>query len=152
MLLSYGFGSIDAVAHLDGIEVDLHDAFLAPDEFDEHGEVGFQPLAHPAWLRPEEHILGRLLTDSAAAAVAFARATFLQSLVYLDEVESVVREEPLVFAGHHSHGQVDAHRIERYPMMLEAQCVAVVHLLGTADYHQGGDIDGTPLVDDDGED
>ena len=40
-------GAIDALAHLDGIEIDLHDAFLAPNAFNQEREIGFQALAQP---------------------------------------------------------------------------------------------------------
>ena len=61
MLLSNGLGSIDAFAHLDGVKIDLHNALLGPEEFDECGEIDLKALAHPAATRPEEDILGRLL-------------------------------------------------------------------------------------------
>ena len=51
VLLGNGLGPIDAIAHLDGVEIDLHDALLGPEEFDECGEIDFKAFTHPtaAW-------------------------------------------------------------------------------------------------------
>ena len=146
VLLRYSFGPIDAVTHFDGVEIDFHDAFLAPDELNQDGKVGFQALTNPAGIWPEKDVLGCLLADGAAASVAFAGASFLHRLVDFDEVEAVVGEETLVLACHNGDRHVDAHRVERYPMMLEAQLFAPMYLLGTTDYHKWRDIDGTPLI------
>ena len=61
MLLSNGLGPIDAFAHLDGVEIDLHDALLGPEEFDDCGEIDLKALTHPAAAWPKENILGCLL-------------------------------------------------------------------------------------------
>ena len=63
MLLSNGLGSIDAFAHLDGVKIDLHNALLGPEEFDECGEIDLKALTHPAAAWPEKDILGRLLRN-----------------------------------------------------------------------------------------
>ena len=47
VLPCHGVDAVDAVAHLDGVEVYFHDAVLAPDEFDEDGEIGFEAFAEP---------------------------------------------------------------------------------------------------------
>ena len=47
MVLRHCLGSVDAVTHLYGVEIDFHDALLAPHEFDEEGEIGLETFAHP---------------------------------------------------------------------------------------------------------
>ena len=61
MLLGNSLGAIDAIAHLDGVEIDLHDALLGPEEFDECSEIDLKTLAHPTAAWPEKDILGGLL-------------------------------------------------------------------------------------------
>ena len=39
VLLGHGLHAVDAVAHLDGVEIDLHDALLAPKRLDEESAV-----------------------------------------------------------------------------------------------------------------
>ena len=63
MLLCHRLGTVDAIPHLNGVEVDLHDALLRPQQFDEHGEVSLKTFPHPRATRPQEHILRRLLRD-----------------------------------------------------------------------------------------
>ena len=47
VLLGDCLGTIDAVAHLDAVEIDLHDALLAPYQFDEYGEIDLEALTNP---------------------------------------------------------------------------------------------------------
>ena len=39
--------AIHSIAHLDDVEIDLHDAFFRPKGFDQEGEVDFKALTHP---------------------------------------------------------------------------------------------------------
>ena len=63
MPFGHRIGTIDAVAHLDGVEIDLHDALLRPEEFYQHREINLETFAQPRTARPKEDVLGRLLTD-----------------------------------------------------------------------------------------
>ena len=65
MLLSYSFGPIAAIPHLNGIQIYLHDAMLVPQEFYQDGEIRFKTLEHPGALWPKKHVLGCLLCDVA---------------------------------------------------------------------------------------
>ena len=47
MLFGHGFHAIDAIAHFDAVQVDFHDALLAPHELNEHGEIRLESLAQP---------------------------------------------------------------------------------------------------------
>ncbi len=138
---------IDAVAHLYGVQVDLHDALLAPHHFYKKGEIGFQSLAQPRASRPQEDVLCRLLRDGAAAAYAFLSRTVLLGC-HLDglKVEAVVRHEVLVFAGNDGDGHVYGHLRERHPVVVPLQAFALRHLLHTTDEHQRCGVDGNESV------
>ena len=73
----HSLGTINAVTHLDRVEIDLHDAFLRPEEFDEEREIRLKTFPDPRRLRPEEHILCRLLRDGTSPALAPAFGIFL---------------------------------------------------------------------------
>ena len=146
MLPCYGVCSVDAVAHLYAVEVDFHDAVFAPDGLDEDGEVDFEAFAHPAAGGPEEDVLGCLLADGAASALAAAGDAVSDYGLELVEVEAVVLEEELVFAGHDGYGHVEAHVVvEADPVVLEADLFAAAYLLAAADDHEWCDVDGAPL-------
>jgi hypothetical protein len=69
MIFCHGIDTIDTRSHLDTVEIDLHDALLAPHHFDEKGEIHLKSLAGPGTARPEEYVLGGLLTDGTGTAV-----------------------------------------------------------------------------------
>ena len=141
--LGHGRRPVDAVAHLDGVEVDLHYALLAPHQLDEGGEVSLQPFPHPCAARPEEHVLGRLLRDGARAHLALALApdVVLGGLLYGAEVEAVVRKELGVLAGHDCLRQVWRHILERHPPVVELKALAALALLDEADEHERREVD-----------
>lgn len=43
--LSDSIGAIDAVTHLDGIQIDFHDALFRPEDFYQRREIDFKALA-----------------------------------------------------------------------------------------------------------
>ena len=59
----HGFCSIDTVAHLDGIEIDFHNAMLRPEGLDEDGEIDFEGFACPRRSWPKKYVFGCLLAD-----------------------------------------------------------------------------------------
>ena len=137
MPLGYGLGTIDAIAHLDGVEVDFHDALLAPHQFDECCEIGLKPFAHPSAAWPQEHVLGRLLADGAGTQLAFVVLTVaLGSLLDGLEVEAMVGEETLVFAGDDSQWHVGSHLAQRHPVVTQFDFLALRNLLTKTDEHQ----------------
>jgi hypothetical protein len=50
--LGGGFGAVGPNAELGDIEINLEDAPLRPQAFDQHGEIGFEALAKIAASRP----------------------------------------------------------------------------------------------------
>ena len=103
-----GFGAIHAAPELGDVQIDLEDAPLGPQRFDQHRVPGFQSLAHPAVAAPQEQVLGHLLRDGAGAARAAAAIGLVQRLLDLREIEAMVFEEALVFGGHHGQRQLRA--------------------------------------------
>ena len=119
-----GLYAIDAVAHLNGIQIHFHDALLAPDVLDEEGEVGLQTLAHPAVARPQEHILGGLLRDGAGTAFAATAQGFEPGQIDLFEVEAMVLFKQVVLAGNHCLGHVVGDAVEGYPLVVDGGVLA----------------------------
>ena len=146
MLLSYSFGPIDAIPHLNGIQIYLHDAMLVPQEFYQDGEIRFKTLAHPGALWPEKHILGCLLGDGASSAITLSAGSLGHSIAYLLEIKTSVVKESLILTGHHRHRHIDGHGIQRHPMMLELDLLSPTHLLYAADDHQRSHIYRYPAV------
>lgn len=95
MVLCNSVGTIDAVAHLDAVQVDFHDALLAPQEFDEAGEIDLEALAHPGTAGPEKNVLGRLLRDGGGSVLALVGVLDVAHGGLLDgfEVKAVVLQE-----------------------------------------------------------
>ena len=120
VLLSHGLYAIDAWPRLDAVEIDLHDAFLRPEQFDEHGEIGFQALAHPRATRPEKDVLGRLLRDGRCAMCAFRMAgVMLGGSLDGFEVETVMLGEACILSSHDSHGHLRRHLVQRHPCVTD---------------------------------
>ena len=99
-------GTVDSVAHLYGIELDLHYALLAPHYFYKTGEICLKTLAHPCASRPKENIFGCLLTDGACSELRLVllSTVALCRLLYRLEIKSVVLHETLVLARHNCNG------------------------------------------------
>lgn len=86
-------GSLDpeySLAHLGDIQVNLHNSFLAPKELDQNREISLEAFAHHRPVRKQEHILRRLLGDSASTPAALAAFIFLPRLLYRLPVEAAV--------------------------------------------------------------
>lgn len=146
--LGDSFCTVNSVAHLNGVQIDLHYAFFPPNQFDKYGKIGLQTLSQPAGRGPEEDVFGRLLADCASPAPALAFLHFLYGIIDFGEVESVVVEEALVFTGHDCNGEVDRHGVEWHPVVAELNLLSAAHLLGAPDEHEWCQIDRTPAIDD----
>ena len=134
VVLRGGLGPVDARPHLDDVEIDLHDALLAPECLDQEGVIGLQPFPHPGALGPAEHVLGRLLRDGAAAAMARAALALLHHNVQRDDVEAVVSEEVVVLRRDGRLVHVGRNLLDGLPFLLDG--IPELHL---ADDHQGRD-------------
>ena len=140
MILSHGIDTIDTRSHLDTVEIDLHDALLAPHHFDEKGEIHLKSLAGPGTARPEENVLGGLLTDGTGTMHLTATGIILGSTLNGIEVEAMMLEESGILARHHRHRHVRGYLIHRNPVMMQGNTFTISHLLKTADNHQRSNI------------
>src|SRR5574344_7858 len=107
MPLGYCLGTVYAVAHLDGVEINLHYPLLAPHHFDEGSEIYLKTLSHPCATRPQKDVLGSLLgygTCTQFAFVLFAHIA-LGSLLDGIKIKTVMLHETRVLACHHRKGQ-----------------------------------------------
>ena len=103
VVVAGGFGSVDAGAPLDYVEVELEDALLAEDEFGDGDEGGFGALAEEGVAGAEEEIFDQLLIDGGSAAetvfgIVVVEVTFGGDFHGLP-VEAVVLVEARVFGG-----------------------------------------------------
>lgn len=92
ILVRCGFDTEDTVPEFDDIEIDFEDSFLAPEQFDEQGEVGLEEFAGVGTSRRTEDILGGLLRDSTASG---DDAT--HSFVSIESIDHVVIGEAAMF-------------------------------------------------------
>lgn len=47
MFLCYGIGTVDAITHLDRVQIDFHDTLLRPHELNQRGEIDLEALPDP---------------------------------------------------------------------------------------------------------
>lgn len=133
-----GSDAVDAGTELCHVEVGLEDAFLAPEDLDKDGVVGFDNLPKIGAGAPGEAVLGRLLREGAAAAKAGALVAMADKhKAELGEVEAVVAVEGAVLASHDGggHGWRDALQgrpVDARPSVLVLQVAAQRHR-GAAD-------------------
>ena len=106
MLFGHRLRPVDARSHLDGIEVYLHDALFAPEEFDKDGEIRLDTFSYEIGLWPEEDVFCCLLRDGAGPSAVGMCLVVLYGIAYGLCVETMVQEEKLVLAGHHRHRQM----------------------------------------------
>lgn len=130
-------GAIDAVAELDDVEVDLHDAFLAPKALNEKRIIGLDAFAeHGARMR-QEGILGGLLADGAAAAETASGVDFAVSLLHLLDVETVVVHEEAVLGIDNGGDEMGRDIVDGDVIALEAHVsFGAKELLTKALHHQ----------------
>ena len=73
MLFRYSLSTIDAITHLNGVQINFHDALFRPQQFDKGSEIDLEAFTYPATTRPEEYILGCLLGDGRGTEFLFLR-------------------------------------------------------------------------------
>lgn len=152
VVFRHGTYAVYSVTHFDGVKVDLHDALLAPNKLYEDGEVHLQSLAQPRSAGPQEHVLCRLLTDSAGAVLLLsALHVAFHSPLDSVEVEAVVLQEARVLTGHYGTWHVGRHLLQTHPTMVERREVAVGYLLSHTLKHERREEYGHELEEYDGE-
>ena len=144
-------GSLDpeySLAHLGDIQVNLHNSFLAPKELDQNREISLEAFAHHRPVRKQEHILRRLLGDSASTPATLAAFIFLLRLLYRLPVEAAVLVKKVVLTGYHGAGHLGRDPLVRHPSLMNMIVLVSAVLYRPLD-HQRGDIDRTPSQDQD---
>ena len=107
MPFSNSVGTIDAIAHLDGVEIDLHDALLRPKQLDKESKISLKALAQPRTAGPKKNVLGSLLADGASSELTFLRmlAVAARSMLNGLEVKAMMLQKTLILTRHHRYGQ-----------------------------------------------
>src|SRR5271156_909357 len=112
-------GTIRAVAELRDIQIDLEDAPLRPEAFDEQREVRLEALAEIAAAGPKIQILRHLLADGACPPDGMAVLVELIGLLDGLDVEPPVLREFLILRGDHGERQIGGDPREVHPRMPE---------------------------------
>lgn len=141
----HGFHTIDAVAHLHGVEIHFHDPLLAPNKFYQHREICLKTFPHPTVTWPQKHIFGGLLRYGAGAPLLSSAEGLKSGLVDFLKVETVVLQKACVFARHHRQGHVLADSVDTHPFVLYFWLTAVGHLLHHTNKHQRSVVHWQPL-------
>ena len=97
-------------------------------------------------MRKQEHILRRLLGDSASTPAALAAFIFLLRLLYRLPVEAAVLVKKVVLTGYHGAGHLGRDPLIRHPSLMNMIVLVSAVLYRPLD-HQRGDIDRTPSQD-----
>lgn len=92
ILVRCGFDTEDTVPEFDDIEIDFEDSFLAPEQFDEYGEVGLEEFAGVGASRRAEDILGGLLRYGTATG-----DDVTHSFISIESIDHVVIGEAAMF-------------------------------------------------------
>ena len=138
----HGISAVNPAPHLDGIEINFHDALFAPDFLNQESEISLQAFSQPGTLLPQEHVAGRLLADGARAPLTLAFPSLKLSFLNLFQVKTAVFKEQIVLARHHRLRQVVGDPVQRHPVVIDLGAIAMQDRLDSADEHQRRDIDG----------
>lgn len=144
----HGFSPVNAVARFHGVQIYFQNAVLAPENFDEHGEIDFQPFPIPGGTRPEEHVLGRLLADGAGTARPFAVLVLTDGFLDLLRIKPPMLEKPLVFGCNDGTFQIIRNVVARLPIVVPHQPVTAEKLFDRPYDHQRCHHNGYKTVND----
>ena len=137
ILIGSGFDAEHAVTQFDNIQIDLQDALLTPQEFDEHGEVCLKEFARVSASRCAEHVLCRLLRDSAAPGNDTARATVaVEGIEHVAKGESTVVVEVRILGLDDRANQIRGDPVKGHPLVLKFEAFATAECLRLAEEHQ----------------
>ena len=145
ILVGAGLHTIDAIAHLYGVEIHLHDALFTPYFLYKESEIGLKAFPYPAVPLPQEHVLGSLLRDGASATLFAALEGDEACLQNGFLVEAVMLQEVRVLASDNRCGHVLRDKIHIHPLMLNLWVFAVDILLTVSDIHERSAIHWHPL-------
>jgi hypothetical protein len=151
IVLAGSLAAIDAGAELYDVEVDLHDAAFAPEQFNQDHIVGLHHFTEKVAAVGEETVFGGLLADAAAATQGAAILIGKVSLTETSEPKAAaIGKEFAVFGAVDSTDQVGGDGLEGDKMIAVAQTgvVGIAAVLKRAMNHQGSDERGKePAID-----
>ena len=137
ILVGSGLDAEHTIAQLYHIQVHLQDPILAPEQLDKHRVVRLNQLAHVRTSRCAEHVLCRLLRDSAAPGNDTARALIaVERIKHVAKGESTVVVEVRIFRLDDCADQIGGDLLKRNPLVLEFEAFATAECLRLAEEHQ----------------
>lgn len=137
ILVGSGFDAEHTVTQFDNIQIDLQDALLTPQEFDEHGEVRLKEFAGIGASRSAEHVLCRLLGDSAATGNDTARTLVaVEGIEHIAKGESAMVVEVRIFGLDDRANQIRGDLFKVHPLVLEFEAFATAECLRLTEEHQ----------------
>src|SRR5690554_2816743 len=141
MFPGYRLNAIDAVTCLNTVQINRQDPFFRPEELDQNGEIGLQPLSQPRRPKPEEEIFGRLLADGACSTGTLTGLVLLECLFNLNHVKTVVIEETLILRSKHRTLHVVGDLRVRDPPVAYLRLFTINELFHHPYTHQRGEMD-----------
>jgi len=137
IFIGSGLDTEHTVTQFDDIEIDLQDALLAPQEFDEHSEVCLKEFARVGAGRCAEHVLCRLLGDSAATGNDTARTLVaVEGIEHIAKRESAMVVEVRIFRLDDRADQIRGDLLNWHPVVLEFEAFATAECLRLTEEHQ----------------
>lgn len=119
MGFGYRLHSVDAVSHLNRIEIDFHNPFFAPYPFDQQGEIDFYAFSYITFRWKQEDILSCLLGYGAGATHPLSFFRLITCLLYLFDIKAVVVEKQIILGSDHGLHQRLGYLRQRNPRMFE---------------------------------
>jgi len=139
ILVSRSLDAENTVPEFDDIEIDFEYAFLAPKQFDEHGEVRLKELAGVGASRRTEDVLGGLLRDRTAPG-----NNAPHSFVAIESIDHVIIGETAVFVEmgvlgfNYRTDQIGRDSLDGNPLVLKVETLVAVEGFDLPDKHQRG--------------
>lgn len=131
------FGTEDAVAHFNHVQIDFHDTVFSPEKLDQYGEICFYRLSEVGARVEGEDVLRRLLGDGASSTCdATVALVLFVGMAYGVEVESAVFVEFGVLVIDDRVDEFGRDVFERYPVVAQVELAPLLSCLNLAHEHE----------------
>ena len=128
-MLRSGLAAIYAVAKLYDVEIDLHDAFLAPENLYHASKISLHNLTqHRARMR-QKSIFGRLLAYGATASHSFALLVLQITQTQLFEIKAVMIHKRSIFGIHHRVNEIGRYIVNRHIVAFKINLTPIFFIL-----------------------